>query len=125
MKNIFSTIGHFFENVFHLFKLPGNVAQAESVLAEVQSHIPAALNVVQEIETLIPNHETEAVLALASRFGFVATETMTKPEIETLIQNVALAKLQQVVDSGTSHHILRSAISLAVNLWKAHVASRP
>ncbi len=118
--SVFTAIGHFFKGIFDMFKLPGSADKVKTVLDEVQRHVPAALNVVQELETLYPNHITEDVIAGAAQLGLHATETMTAMEIETLLQNMALAKLQQVA-AGVKNSILRSAISIAVNLWKAHL----
>jgi len=116
--NIFKVIGHFFENLYHLFGVPGQVDTAEGILAEVQSHIPAAMNAVQTIENLLPNRATETILAVATKYGLQAGPGMGVTELETILQNAALAELQKVA-AGVKNHILRSAIGIAVNLWKA------
>ncbi len=117
--NIFKVIGHFFENVYHLFKLPGQAEKAQQILDEVQKHIPDALKVVQEIENIVPNRETEAILALAAQYDLTANAAMTSDELETVLQNAALSELKKLVDGNVKNSTLRSAIDIAVNLLKA------
>lgn len=82
-----------------------------------------AMTIIADVDQLAPNRTFDELKVLADKFSFHLTpELASNPdEVETLMQNSVLALLRKVEPEGTpANRILRSAISLAFNTFKAH-----
>jgi hypothetical protein len=132
MKNFFLGIAHFFKSLFG-----DNGATVQKVLHDVSGFVGIAEPIIQEIEV-----EVKAIIqagdhnaTLTSMLNFLGkyepdfnkakqiADTLSGLPVADILHNLAVLALSTIVPAGTASSLIRMAVELAYNVFKAKKAA--